>query len=47
MVPVRWSAITRIREVQPWLRGSHIVPLQAGEELRMSRYRRDAVARLS
>jgi two-component system LytT family response regulator len=36
----------RIREVQPWFQGSHIVLLQNGEELRMSRYQRDAVARL-
>ena len=36
----------RIREVQPWFQGSHIVLLQSGEELRMSRYQRDAVARL-
>lgn len=28
----------RIREVQPWFQGSHIVVLQSGEELRMSRY---------
>jgi two-component system LytT family response regulator len=37
---------TRIREVQPWFQGSHIVLLQTGEELRMSRYQRDAVERL-
>src|SRR6266568_3185816 len=36
----------RIREVQPWFQGSHIVLLQSGEELRMSRYQRDAVERL-
>ncbi len=36
----------RIREVQPWFQGSHIVMLQSGEELRMSRYQRDAVDRL-
>lgn len=36
----------RIREVQPWFQGSHIVLLQTGEELRMSRYQRDAVERL-
>jgi two-component system LytT family response regulator len=38
--------IRRIREVQPWFQGSHIVLLQSGEELRMSRYQRDAVERL-
>jgi len=36
----------RVREVQPWFQGSHIVLLQSGEELRMSRYQRDAVERL-
>jgi len=36
----------RIREVQPWFQGGHIVVLQSGEELRMSRYQRDAVERL-
>jgi two-component system LytT family response regulator len=36
----------RIREVQPWFQGSHIVILRNGERLRMSRYQRDAVERL-
>lgn len=36
----------RVREVQPWFHGSHIVLLQSGEQLRMSRYQRDAVERL-
>jgi two-component system LytT family response regulator len=36
----------RIREVQPWFQGSHIVLLHSGEELRMSRYQREAVERL-
>jgi two-component system LytT family response regulator len=36
----------RIREVQPWFQGSHIVLLQSGEQLRMSRYQHDAVERL-
>jgi two-component system LytT family response regulator len=38
--------VQRIREVQPWFQGSHIVLLHSGEELRMSRYQRDAVERL-
>src|SRR5271165_4442791 len=38
--------VQRIREVQPWFQGSHIVLLRSGEELRMSRYQRDAVERL-
>jgi two-component system LytT family response regulator len=37
---------SRIQEVQPWFQGSHIVLLQSGEQLRMSRYQRDAVERL-
>ena len=38
--------LRRIREVQPWFHGSHIVVLESGERLRMSRYQRDAVERL-
>jgi two-component system, LytTR family, response regulator len=38
--------VRRIREVQPWFQGSHIVVLHSGEELRMSRYQREAVDRL-
>jgi two-component system LytT family response regulator len=38
--------VRRIREVQPWFQGSHIVLLHSGEELRMSRYQRAAVERL-
>jgi two-component system LytT family response regulator len=38
--------LRRVREVQPWFQGSHIVVLQSGEELRMSRYQRIAVQRL-
>lgn len=38
--------IHRVREVQPWFQGSHVVLLESGEELRMSRYQRDAVERL-
>lgn len=38
--------LQRVREVQPWFQGSHIVVLQSGEELRMSRYQRAAVQRL-
>lgn len=36
----------RVREVQPWFQGSHVVLLESGEELRMSRYQRDAAERL-
>jgi two-component system LytT family response regulator len=38
--------VQRIREVQPWFQGSHIVLLHSGEKLRMSRYQREAVERL-
>lgn len=38
--------VHRIREIRPWFQGSHIVLLQSGEELRMSRYQREAVERL-
>jgi two-component system LytT family response regulator len=38
--------VRRIREVQPWFHGRHIVLLHSGEELRMSRYQHDAAKRL-
>lgn len=38
--------VRRIREIRPWFQGSHIVQLNSGEELRMSRYQREAVERL-
>jgi two-component system, LytTR family, response regulator len=38
--------LLRVREVQPWFHGTHIVLLQNGEKLRMSRYQREAVQRL-
>ena len=38
--------VHRIREIRPWFQGSHVVVLQSGEELRMSRYQQDAVDRL-
>jgi len=38
--------VRRIREVQPWFQGSHIIVLQSGEKLRMSRYQKEAVDRL-
>jgi two-component system, LytTR family, response regulator len=38
--------VHRVREVQPWFQGSHVVLLESGEELRMSRYQREAVERL-
>jgi two-component system LytT family response regulator len=38
--------VHRIHEIRPWFQGSHIVLLQSGEELRMSRYQQEAVERL-
>jgi two-component system, LytTR family, response regulator len=34
--------IRRIKEIQPWFHGHHIVILDTGEQLRMSRYQREA-----
>jgi two-component system, LytTR family, response regulator len=34
--------IRRIKEIQPWFRGHHVVILETGEQLRMSRYQREA-----
>lgn len=34
--------IRRIKEIQPWFHGHHIVILETGEQLRMSRYQREA-----
>jgi two-component system LytT family response regulator len=34
--------IRRIKEIQPWFRGHHVVILETGEHLRMSRYQREA-----
>ena len=38
--------IRRIREIQPWFRGHHLVILHNGQELRMSRYQREVAERL-
>jgi DNA-binding LytR/AlgR family response regulator len=38
--------LRRVREIQPWSQGGHIVVLHSGEELRMSLYQRAAVQRL-
>ncbi|HXX17267.1 MAG TPA: LytTR family DNA-binding domain-containing protein [Candidatus Eremiobacteraceae bacterium] len=38
--------IRRIREIQPWFHGYHLIILQNGQELRMSRYQRDVAKRL-
>jgi len=37
--------VRRVKEVQPWFHGHHVVILQTGERLRLSRYQR-AAARL-
>ncbi|HEY4358046.1 MAG TPA: LytTR family DNA-binding domain-containing protein [Acidobacteriaceae bacterium] len=38
--------MNRVREVHPWFQGGHVVLLKNGEELRMSRYQREAAERL-
>jgi two-component system LytT family response regulator len=38
--------VRRIREIQPWFRGHHVVILDTGEQLRMSRYQRAAAKQL-
>jgi two-component system, LytTR family, response regulator len=38
--------VRRIREIQPWFHGHHLVVLKNGQELRMSRYQRDVAKRL-
>lgn len=39
-------AVRSIKEIHPWLRGHHLVVLNSGKELRMSRYQRDVARRL-
>jgi two-component system, LytTR family, response regulator len=38
--------VRRIKEIQPWFRGHHVVILETGEQLRMSRYQREVAERL-
>lgn len=38
--------VRRIKEIHPWFGGHHLVVLNDGRELRMSRYQRDAARRL-
>jgi two-component system, LytTR family, response regulator len=38
--------VRRIREIQPWFHGHHVVILHTGQELRMSRYQRDVAKQL-
>jgi two-component system, LytTR family, response regulator len=38
--------VHRVKDVQPWLAGYHIVLLENGQELRMSRYQKEAAKRL-
>jgi len=38
--------IRRIKEIQPWFRGHHVVILKNGQELRMSRYQREVAEKL-
>lgn len=38
--------VRQVKEVQPWFHGHHVVILQTGERLRLSRYQRAAAKRL-
>lgn len=38
--------VHRIKEIQPWFRGHHLVILHSGAQLRMSRYKRDVAKQL-
>jgi two-component system LytT family response regulator len=38
--------VHRIKEIRPWFGGYHLVVLETGKELRMSRYQRDVAKRL-
>lgn len=38
--------VHRIKEIRPWFGGYHLVVLENGKELRMSRYQRDVAKRL-
>jgi two-component system LytT family response regulator len=38
--------VRRIKEIHPWFGGHHLVVLNDGQELRMSRYQRDVARRL-
>ena len=38
--------VHKVKEIQPWFHGCHLVLLQNGQELRMSRYQSETVKRL-
>jgi two-component system LytT family response regulator len=38
--------VRQVKEIQPWFHGHHLVILQGGRELRMSRYQREVAKRL-
>jgi two-component system, LytTR family, response regulator len=38
--------VQRIKEIRPWFHGYHVVVLENGKELRLSRYQRDVAERL-
>jgi two-component system LytT family response regulator len=38
--------VRRVKEIQPWFQGHHVVILDSGEQLRMSRYQREAAKQL-
>ena len=38
--------LCKVKEVQPWFNGFHVVVLENGRQLRMSRYQQDSLKRL-
>jgi two-component system, LytTR family, response regulator len=38
--------VRRIKEIQPWFHGYHVILLESGHRVRMSRYQREVVKRL-
>jgi two-component system LytT family response regulator len=38
--------IRRVRTIQPWFNGHHVVTMDTGQKLRMSRYQQEAFMRL-
>jgi two-component system LytT family response regulator len=39
--------VRRVREIHPWFNGYHVVTMDTGQQLRMSRYQHEAFLRLA
>ena len=39
--------VRRVREIHPWFNGHHVVTMDTGQQLRMSRYQHEAFLRLA